>query len=170
MSKKPVDYDELFPGRFLKAGLFKGKSVTLTISDIDLEALPQDNGKDRERGVVSFNETKMQLALNSTNGQCIKAMFGRKPLDWIGKKVTFKPEKDRFGKEVVDAIRVEGSPDITAPLDVEIRMPRKKPKNRRLVPTGKAAGKGPEPETALADDEETGEVPAMNSDAEDALA
>lgn len=147
MSKKPVDYDELFPGRFLKAGLFKGKSVTLTIKDVEIEKLPQDNGKERDRGVISFNETPMQLALNSTNGQCLKAMFGRKPLEWIGKKVTFVPEKDRFGKEVVDAIRVQGSPDIKDPIDVEIRMPRKKPKNRRLVPTVKnAAASATEPE------------------------
>jgi hypothetical protein len=175
MSKKPVDYDELFPGRFLKAGLFKGKAVTLTISDIDLEPLPQDNGKERERGVVSFKETKMQLALNSTNGQCMRAMFGRKPLDWIGKRVTFKPEKDRFGKEVVDAIRVEGSPDITGPIDVEIRMPRKKPKQRRLVPTGKGAGNGAAPEAeapteVLGHDEETGEVFSNEPAADGAIA
>lgn len=146
MSKKPVDYDELFPGRFLKAGLFKGKSVTLTIKDVEIEKLPQDNGKERDRGVISFNETPMQLALNSTNGQCLKAMFGRKPLEWVGKKVTFVPEKDRFGKEVVDAIRVSGSPDIKDPIDVEIRMPRKKPKNRRLVPTVKNGASATSPE------------------------
>ena len=90
----------------------------------------------------------MQLALNSTNGQSLKAMFGRKPLDWIGKRVTFVPEKDRFGKEVVDAIRIQGSPDIKEPIDVEIRMPRKKPKTRRLLPTVKngAAAQATEPE------------------------
>jgi hypothetical protein len=157
MSKKPVDYDELFPGRFLKAGLFKGKSVTLTIKDVEIEKLPQDNGKERDRGVISFNETPMQLALNSTNGQCLKAMFGRRPVeDWVGKRVTFVPEKDRFGKEVVDAIRVAGSPDLKAPIDVEIRMPRKKPKNRRLVPTVKngsaASASEPEAQAPPADD------------------
>lgn len=143
MSKKPVDYDELFPGRFLKAGQFKGKSVTLTIKDVELESLPQDNGKERDRGIISFNETKLQIVLNSTNGQCFRAMFGRKPPDWIGKRVTLAPEKDRFGKEVVDAIRVQGSPDITAPIEVEIRLPRKKPKARKLIPTGAKPGSAP---------------------------
>lgn len=135
--KKPVDYDELFPGRFLKAGLFNGKAVTLTIADVDAEPLPQDNGKDRTRGVLTFRETDKQLVLNSTNGQCIRAMFGRKVPDWIGKRVTFVPERDRFGREVVDAIRIAGSPDLSAPIDAEIRMPRKKPKFRKLEVTGK---------------------------------
>jgi len=136
---RPVDYDELFPGRFLKAGLFKGRPVTLTITDVEREKLPQDNGTVRDRGVISFKESKgLQLVLNSTNGQCLKAMFGRNLNDWIGKRVTFAPEKDRFGREVVDAIRVVGSPDITDTIAVDIRMPRKKPKTRRLKPTGKS--------------------------------
>lgn len=179
MSKKPVDYDELFPGRFLKAGLLKGKHVTLTISDIDLEELPQDDGKERERGVLSFKGTKKQFVLNSTNGQCIKAMFGRKPMDWIGKRVTFMPDKDRFGKDIVDAVRIHGSPDITSPVDVEIRLPRKKPKTRRLVPTGKPAANGAaqgpsteaEPAQDLSDhDQETGEMFNDADSAENALA
>lgn len=141
---KPVDYDQLFPGRFLKAGLFKGRNVTLTISDVDLEKLPQDNGKERARGILSFKEREMQLVLNHTNGVCIKAMFGRKPMEWIGKRITLCPEKDKFGREVVDAIRVHGSPDLEESIDVEIRMPRKKPKMRTLHATGKSSVAAPD--------------------------
>jgi hypothetical protein len=151
--RKPVDYDEMFPGRFLKAGLFKGKPATLTIADVMLEDLPQDKGGERTRGILCFRQTKMQLVLNSTNGQCIREMFGRKPADWVGKSVTFVPEKDKFGRETVDAIRVQGSPDIKEAIEVEIRMPRKKPKIRRLVPTGKGAngnGQAKQPEPAPA--------------------
>ena len=67
---KPVNYDELFPGRFLKAGLFKGKHATFTITDVQLDRLPTDDNKKRVRGVIAFKETDMQLCLNSTNGQC----------------------------------------------------------------------------------------------------
>lgn len=148
-TKKPVDYDELFPGRFLKAGLFGGKNVTLTVVDVDAEPLPQDNGRDRTRGVLSFKETDKQLVLNSTNGQCIRAMFGRKVPDWIGKRITFAPEKDKFGRETVDAIRIVGSPDLQGPVDAEIRLPRKKPKTRRLTVTQTGRGRQPsQPENA----------------------
>ena len=139
--KKPVDYDELYPGRFLKAGLLAGKHVTLVISAVDTESLPQDDGKLRIRGVISFDGTDKQLVLNSTNGQCLRAIFGRKVQDWVGKRVTFCSESDRFGRETVDAIRVYGSPDLTADMTVEINLPRKKPRQRQLHKTTVSARK-----------------------------
>ena len=143
--KPPVDYDELFPGRFLKAGLLKGKEVTLTIESVAIEKLPRDNGTDRDRGIVTFREPKTvkQLVLNSTNGQAIKAMFGRVLADWIGKRVTLAPERDRFGRDMVDCIRVVGSPDLPADIQIEVVLPRKKSKPRTLRRTGKARGSSP---------------------------
>ncbi len=41
---KPDSYDELFPGRFLKAGLFKGKEVTLRIVEAYQELMPDKKG------------------------------------------------------------------------------------------------------------------------------
>ena len=137
--KPPVNYDELFPGRFLKAGLFQGKDVTLEIVEVSVEELPQDDGSMRRRGIITFRETPLQLVLNSTNGQCIRAMFGTRIPDWVGKRITFRPEKDRFGREMVDAIRIAGSPDLSGPVDAMIRMPRKKDKKRTLVVTKRAS-------------------------------
>ena len=133
--KKPNDYDELFPGRFLKAGLFAGKHVTLTIAAVDIEPLPQDRGGERVRGVLSFKETDKQLVLNSTNGQCFKAMFGRKVQEWPGHRVTLCSEKDKFGKETVDAVRVYGSPELEQDKSIDISLPRKKPRERVLRAT-----------------------------------
>jgi hypothetical protein len=135
--RKPVNYEELYPSRFLKAGLFLGKTPTFTISDVDTEELPQDDGKNKTRGIISFSETKMQIALNSTNGQCLKAMFGVSIKDWIGKKITLCTEKDRDpgGNGMVDCIRIAGSPDIERDFTTEIKMPRRKPKTRKLTKT-----------------------------------
>lgn len=132
--KHPSVWDEMFPGRFLKAGLFKDKPRTLTIRDVTLEILPGDKG-DQTRGILHFEQTPMQIAINKTNGVCLRAMFGKKPMDWIGKRVTFVPEIDNFGSEKVDAIRIKGSPDLTEDVEVQIKMPKKKPKMRRLVNT-----------------------------------
>lgn len=144
-AKKPVDYDELFPGRFLKAGLLKGRVVTVTISAVDQEELPQDNGKYRIRGIISFGESKMQMVLNSTNGQCLREMFGKRVQEWVGKRVMLCPEQDRFGGKLVDAIRIYGSPDLTDDVTVEINLPRRRSKPRvlRCSPPGKQAAREP---------------------------
>jgi len=147
-----LDYDQLFPGRFLKAGEFGGKDVTLTVSAIELEELPQDKGGDRTRGIISFERTKKKLVLNRTNGECLKAMFGRDTGAWIGKRVTLYP----MPYDGDFAIRVKGSPDLKEPLEFEMKLPRKRPVKKLLVPTGKANGTAAAP------------APAAQPEAEDA--
>ena len=41
----PDTYSELWPGRFLKADMLKGKRVTLTIKNIDIEELVEKKTK-----------------------------------------------------------------------------------------------------------------------------
>ena len=148
--KKPVDFDQLFPGRFIKAGLMLGKTPTFTITSVDTEELPQEKGGDRTRGVLSFRETKLQIVLNRTNGECLKAMFGRSVQDWAGKRVTLCTDKDRdpSGGGMVDCIRVFGSPDIAQDITVEVKLPRRKAKPRTLKRTGQAAPKATEQPSA----------------------
>ena len=119
---KPVDWDELYPGRFLKAGDFKGKPVTLTISEVRLEELVGDKGP-QVKGVISFKQTEKQWALNKTNGLCLRAMFGRKVQEWVGKRVTLYPAV--WNGDL--CIRVYGSPDIDGDQEVSIALPRKRP-------------------------------------------
>jgi len=42
----PEHIASLYPGRFLKADLFKGRKVTLTIKNIDIEELQGEKGKE----------------------------------------------------------------------------------------------------------------------------
>lgn len=146
--KKPVDFDQMFPGRFLKAGLFLGKTPTFTITSVDIEDLPQDKGGDRTRGILSFRETQLQLVINRTNGECLKGMFGRAAQEWVGKHVTLCTEKDRdpSGGGMVDAIRVLGSPDIEQDMTVEVKLPRRKPKRRTLKKTEMRGKQPPKPQ------------------------
>jgi hypothetical protein len=120
--EKPVDWDELYPGRFIKAGDLKGKQVTLTISAVRVEELVGDKGP-QMKGIMSFDRTDKQLPLNKTNGICMKAMFGREVQKWVGKRVTLFP--GNWDGE--PAIRVYGSPDIEADMKVTVALPRKKP-------------------------------------------
>lgn len=133
-----MNYDMLYPSRFLKAGEFDGKTVTLTIQNVSLEELEKDDGTTRTTPIVSFAETKRQLVLIKTNAQCIVAMLGNETDDWVGKRVTFFPERDASGlSDSGYAIRVKGSPDIDADIVATIKLPRRKPQTRKLVKTGR---------------------------------
>jgi hypothetical protein len=119
---KPVDWDQLYPGRFLKSGEFLGRQVTLTIADVQLDELEGDKGK-QVKGIITFRETPKSLALNKTNGICLREMFGRKLPEWEGKRVTLFPSQ--WNGE--DCIRVWGSPDIAKDMDIEVKLPRRAP-------------------------------------------
>jgi hypothetical protein len=158
---KGLDYDLLFPGRFMKAAEFKGRDVTLTISKIRIEELPQDKGGDKPKGIITFNETKKELVLNRTNGECIKAMFGRDTGEWIGKHVTFYPASMGASEFGALAIRVRGSPDIAQAVVFDLKLPRKSARSVTLAATGKgrrAASSSPaSPDPAAAEREPTDE-------------
>jgi len=131
---KPVDWDELYEGRFLKAAHLNGHMVTFTISDVIVDELLGDKGE-QKKGIVRFREDERELALNKTNGKFLLAMFGRRIDTWKGKRVTLKPDKTKFGAEVVDCIRIYGSPDIDEPKTVVIKQPKRKPVEHTLFPT-----------------------------------
>jgi len=73
---KPVDFDQLYPGRFIKAGELLGKKITLTIADVDLEDLMGEDNKPKAKATLTFKETEKQMVMCKTNGICLKAMFG----------------------------------------------------------------------------------------------
>lgn len=138
-----MHFDELFPNRFLKAGEFKGKDVTLTIKGVQREELEGDKGKET-KAIVSFERTPKQLVLNKTNALCVRAMFGAEVDAWIGKRITFYPAHIEFGDTDL-AIRVRGSPDLQADMTFELKLARKKPKPTTLRRTAKVTAVADEP-------------------------
>jgi len=122
MVDRPTTFDDLYPGRFLKAGMFKGAKVTMTISDVVREELEGEDGK-KHKVLISFRERPLQLVTCKTNGLCIRAMFGDDVRAWVGKRVTLFPSK--WNNE--PCIRVWGSPDINEDFEVEVKLPRRKP-------------------------------------------
>lgn len=153
------DYDQLYPGRFLKGGLLKGKAVNLTIADVALEEMADKKGKDgkAKKVVLSFRETEMQMIANKTNGECIKGMFGRNTKDWKGKRITLYGQALKaFGKKH-SALRILGSPDIAKDMEIELVLGQ----DREMVTMKKTVSKKtmPAPEPELGADPDTGEVP-----------
>lgn len=157
-----MDYDQLFPGRFLKSGEFNGKDVVLTIRGIRVEDLPDEQKGTRTRGIIAFERTKKELVLNRTNGESIKAMFGRNTDDWIGKRIVFypAPHVDSFTGEKGTAIRVRGSLDLEKDVRFELRLPKRRP-----VPmVMRALGKGKQAAPAQAAPETPPEELPMESE------
>ncbi len=132
-----MDFDRLFPGRFVKAGDFNGKDVTLTIASVAIEELEGDKGKEM-KAIVAFRETKKALVLNKTNALCVRGMFGRETDAWIGKRVTFFPAPIDFGDAEI-CIRVRGSPDLEKDMAIEVKLARKKAKTVTMVKTATRA-------------------------------
>lgn len=142
---KPTNYDELYPGRFLKAGLLKGQKVTLTIKDVDLEQLEDNTGKPKGKAIISFEERPMELVACKTNGLCIKAMFGKELADWRGKRITLF--QGQWNGE--ECIRIWGSPDIEKQFDVTIELPRRKPFPMTMHKMAQKSEQQPKPPTGV---------------------
>jgi hypothetical protein len=134
-----MNYDQRHPGRFLKAGLFGGKPWTLTIDTVVIEGLEKEDGTSKDEALVSFRETKKQLVLNATNDQTISQMFGTDDdKQWTGRQVTFYAERDASGlSDNGLCIRILGSPELKAPKKLAIKLPRRRPVERLVKPTGK---------------------------------
>lgn len=152
-----MDYEQLFPGRFIKSADLAGRDVTLEIKAVRSEEI-----EGKSKAVLSFQGTKKEMVMNRTNAEAIKLMFGRETDDWIGKKVTFFPATiaDPFNGGNTKAIRVRGSHNISKAMSASVQRGKKTIKVS-VVPTGRAKGNGksqkaPEPEPPH--DEATGEV------------
>jgi hypothetical protein len=134
-----MDYRALFKGEYISAVELGDKQPTLTIVDVKGLMLDEEDGKQKGKGLVVFKETDRGWVLNKTNAQCLAAMFGKDTNGWKGKRVTLCMKMVQVGRETEPGIRVKGSPDITAPVEAVIKLPRRKPKKEVLVPTAKEA-------------------------------
>ena len=142
MTTEFQSYDELFPGRFLKAGLFNNQSVTYTLKSVHREDLEGEKGPE-PKIILSFTETSLQLVLAKVNAEAIKAMFGSMVPEWIGKRITFYPTNQimPFPKRKNEpCIRVYSSPDITSDIRCEWTPPRRKPVVQVLRAVNDVAG------------------------------
>jgi hypothetical protein len=146
---KPIDWDELYDGKFLKAGELKGQRVTLTIKSVDIYELEGKKGPER-RGVISFDERPKLIALNKINGLCLRAMFGRLLAKWEGKRITIFPDvvKEAGAMQGDPCIRIWGSPELSNDLDVVIQLRKRKPYTMTMHKIGGAAERKPPPPTA----------------------
>ena len=110
---------------------------TVTISKVEGVAFTDDAGKPDKKALIHFEGKDKGLAANYINCSLIEALFGAEVEGWVGHAITIKADTVEirgtlYGKP---CIRVAGSPELAEAMDVEIRLPRRKPIRRKLVPT-----------------------------------
>lgn len=94
----------------------KGEQIDVTVTILRVEAkeigAPKTAGEERQRSkkdrcpVLYFEGKELGFVVNKTNGKTIAGMYGTKTEQWIGKKITLYPTTTKFGREIVDCIRV----------------------------------------------------------------
>lgn len=127
MLPPPATWDDLFPNRFLKATMLRDKKVTLTIKRIEKELLPNNSGDEEPRSFLLFVETPLHMAINRTNSQLLQAIFGLDIEACYGKQVTiFQTQVKSFGK-MEPAIRIWGSPELTADMQATVKLVKRQP-------------------------------------------
>lgn len=129
MKQVVSNYDELFPGRFMKSGeVTANNNPVYTIKDIYRDGIENDKGKEEVKGIITFEEISQEMTVNKTKGECLRAIFTKDINNWIGKRIQLMVYEESFGKERVDAIGIGGSPDIDKDVTVTVTYRRRKAK------------------------------------------
>jgi len=98
----------LFPSAYISGDLLRGRSITITIEAIKpREPVKMLGGKSEERVVVSMVGKDKAWILNKTNARLLAQVHGPEVTGWVGKTVVLRGELVRFGKDMVDGIRVD---------------------------------------------------------------
>jgi len=129
----PGSYSEMYPSRFLKADMFKGKRVTLTIKAIFGEDLNDAEDQTKAEWIVQFEEKPFEWVMNKTGAFCLFRMWGGDPHSWVGHKVTLFPKAGTWFGEKGEAIRVWGSPELTEDMPITLKFMRKKAERNMVM-------------------------------------
>lgn len=94
----------LFP--YIEGQNLVDKMMTLTICKIQTEKMKDHKGRDAEKYVLYFRETKKGLVLNKTNAKRIAILYGCQTGEWDGKQITLYAEEVKAFGEIHNAVRV----------------------------------------------------------------
>jgi hypothetical protein len=109
-----VNINELFPSRWIKSDDLASGDLTLTIREVTIEELGQDN---EQMPVVWFMEDERGLPMNVTNARSIAELHGQETGLWAGKKITlFRQQVEFAGKQTWGVrIRLEAPSEDAGP-------------------------------------------------------
>jgi hypothetical protein len=95
----------MFPSNYLKADDLGAKKVTVTMTEVKLEVMPQ--GDKEEKPVLYFRNSKKGLVLNVTNAHTIAEAYGDDTDGWKGKQVILYVDNNvQYAGKRVKGLRV----------------------------------------------------------------
>jgi hypothetical protein len=97
-----VNYDEMYPSRYLRHSDLGGREARVTINDVTTELV----GGER-KNIMAFAGKNKQLVLNKTNANTIMRAYGKQTDEWIGKDIILFATTVDFRGESVPGIRVK---------------------------------------------------------------
>jgi hypothetical protein len=111
---------DVFPSRFLKPDDLNGKFVPLTIATAMYQTLKNFKGKDEQKLVLTFNETRKELVCNATIWDSVVDATGKDDSDdWPGCAVEAFGSEVQVGSEMKPCVRLraaaQASLDVAAP-------------------------------------------------------
>lgn len=140
----------LIPSKYFSPADFDGE-VTVTIDAVEMTELEVEGKKGQAsttetRGSIRLREYSKPWVCNVTNTKCLIAMFGEENIEkaWVGKRVTVYAERVMSFGEWTLGVRIKGSPDITSPVSLRLRLRKKKEQVLTMQPTApKSNGAAP---------------------------
>jgi hypothetical protein len=122
---------KLHPSKYLAAADFEGQRLTVTLLEIKRRVIEGgDEDKEKagdEKAMARFEGVPKLCIWAKTNSLACQLMFSSEFSEkWVGHKITLASRKARRGKQMVDSIRVIGSPEITKPMHDVYSHPRGK--------------------------------------------
>jgi hypothetical protein len=136
---------EELSAKHIKASLLDATRPTrFTIESVAREILESPGKGKRPMPVLKLKETDKDLPLNSTNRQCMAAMFGEQAENCINKRVDLFVGRDRSPEtgQMEPCVRIWGSPDIAQDIEATVKLPQRKPKTMTMHATGRGAQAG----------------------------
>lgn len=106
-----MNTNSMFPSKWLKADDLGGRKVVLTITELLMEKIGED-----EKPVLYFRGKTKGLVLNRVNSNTIALVLGTDETDeWTGGRIAIFPTTTEFQGKKVACIRVEDAIPAEAP-------------------------------------------------------
>lgn len=123
-----ININDVFPSKYLKASDLNGKTVTLTIKDVGVETIGDD-----QKLVVYFKGKDKGLVMNKTNSNNIAMVFGPDTDGWLDRDIAVFPTMVDFQGRSMEAIRVRANPQLAAKRPATKSQPRRDPDDPRTM-------------------------------------
>jgi len=110
-----MQFDELYPSKFLRASDLNGAPITVTIGGVSRE-----NVGGEPKVIIRFASGEKPLICNKTNGKTLAKLFGKDTADWIGKQIVLFPCEVDFKGDSVEAVRIRAARVAAKPAATEM--------------------------------------------------